>query len=219
MFTNKMAKYMLEHSLKNFNNLFQQYSSLEIGGDLYLISSSLESIVKNNFQVEGFKENLKIILNTLIDSLWANCKINLEAHPLSPSPIRNTYSPIQSNIESDSEKILKNKSFNSTKAFFNPESLNSFKINKISNSVKNEDLHLISEFSYIKGPTFNKQKRILGENKEKMPGPSDYHKNEDMRLSSSPKITIPKSQRKIEFTNSKTPAPGHYNPIKYFSSR
>ena len=207
-----MAKLLIERNLKNINNIFQHYRMLETGGDLHLISSSLENIIQNSFALAGFKNNLKIILSNLVEALW-QCHANQMHMPLQVSP-----SPPLTLSDFESIKHSKRSLRTSPKRDLHIDSPFSPKSHDITKTLRNEDLHLISEFSYSKGHTFTKEKRMQ-DPKERMPGPADYHKNPDVCMASSPSITIPKSPRVIRFTNSTTPAPGQYNPIKYFSSR
>ncbi|OMJ92605.1 hypothetical protein SteCoe_4615 [Stentor coeruleus] len=204
-----MAKLALENNLKNITSIYQHYEYLESSGEIYLISTSLETVIKNSLSVPGFKDSLKIILCTLVDTLWPNNQ------PIIPPTLEIGN---KSDLDKKSQ-LTKTKSQSSFKNLYHPDSRGSSRCKESTNSLHTEDYKLISEFSYSKGPTFPKQKRMMGNTMSKVPGPTDYNKNPDVCLMSSPKITIPKSARVINFANTTTPAPGAYNPIKHYSSR
>lgn len=224
----------MENSLHQVSNVFDHYRHLEEGGDLFIISSSLENIIQNSFNIPGFKNNLQLILSNLVEALWqahssqyppslvASLSLTCTDPFLQKSKKKITPKPHRSPPLSSTPNLCKSNGFanspipSKSTGFANSPKL--YKSNGFANTVRIEDLHLISEFSYSKGHTFTKEKR-MNENKDRVPGPADYDKNSNVCLSSSPKITMTKSPRIIKFTNSTTPAPGQYNPIKYFTSR
>jgi len=156
--------------------------------------------------IEGFNLTIKVILGAMVDSIW----MNMSRMEMS-----------QGVSKMDFGKSSKGKSQSIQRSASRPET--SFLLNSQSrealSTYKIDELKLISEFSHLKGPTFPKQKRVLGDNRERVPGPADYNQNPDLLLRSNPKITMPKSPRNINFVTSSTPGPSAYNPTKHFSNR
>jgi hypothetical protein len=201
-----MAKVLLENSLKTKGNIYKKYKILESEGHISEISSSLETIIESSYKLSGFKSTLKIILSSLVDALWSE-----HENKLTPKTSLPNTAPV-----SISKKI---KPSVSCKRLHKGRDSSFSGLKNFSNSMYADDIHLISEFCYGKGFTFNKQKRILGVPKDNIPGPADYNKNMSVSHPRSPSVTIPKTARIMKFPDPNTPAPGSYNPIKYYSSR
>ena len=196
----------MESNLKTLSSTYSHFKYFESTAEYSLISQSLESILRSTTSIEGFNLTIKLILSSIVDSIWSSIHQQCESPSLS-----------QSKLDSN---LLRAKSQSTIKSVAKTDtSFQSSRSKDQSSLSKADDLKLISEFSYIKGPTFNKQKRVLGDSRERIPGPSDYNKKEEVLLPSNPKITIPKSPRNINFVNSITPAPGAYNPVRHFASR
>ena len=199
-----MVTYGVESHLKVLSNTYSHFKYFESTAEYSLISQSLESILRSTSSIEGFNLTLKLILSSIVDSISSSIQQQCE-------------SPSQSKLDSN---LLRAKSQSTIKSVAKTDtSFQSSRSKDQSSLSKADDLKLISEFSYIKGPTFSKQKRVMGDSRERIPGPSDYNKKEEVLLPSNPKITIPKSPRNINFVNSITPAPGAYNPVRHFASR
>jgi hypothetical protein len=203
-----MSTYGIENHLKNLSSTYSHFKFFESTAEYSLISQSLESILKSPSSPENFHSTLKLILCALVDSLHSSLTLG------------SSDSPYLSSSQAESSKLSKAKSQSVLKAIAKTDtSFQSSRSKDLPTPLKSEDFRLLSEFSYSKGPTFPKQKRVLGDSRERIPGPSDYQKNEEVLLPSNPKITIPKSPRNINFVNSTTPAPGAYNPVRHFASR
>lgn len=200
-----MADLKIDSQLKSLANTYSHFTYFESTPEYGIIAQSLESILRTASGTEGFNLTIKLILSAMVDSIWMNLS-------------RMEFS--QGTAKSDHLKLSKAKSQSIPRSVSRPES--SFltsQSKEVPNSIKTDEFKFMSEFSYSKGPTFPKQKRVLGDNRERIPGPADYHKNSDVLLPNNPKITIPKSPRNINFVTSIAPGPNAYNPNKHFSSR
>lgn len=200
-----MAEFKIDLHLKSLTNTYKHFMIFENTAEYGIIAQSIESVLRTALAVEGFNLTIKVILGALVDSIW----MNLSRMEGSQGAGKADFGKLS---KAKSQSIQRSVSRPET-SFFTSQSKEALSINKP------EELKFMSEFSHSKGPTFPKQKRVLGDNRERIPGPSDYHQNPDLLLRSNPKITIPKSPRNINFVNSTTPGPSAYNPSKHFSTR
>ena len=83
-----------------------------------------------------------------------------------------------------------------------------------------EDLSLLSDFCYIKGPsTFKRTRRVTFEVHNTSPGPAAYDPNVESYKTRSPSVRVPVSGKRIEFATCNSPGPAAYYPRRHILAK
>lgn len=173
----------IENYLKNISNAYAHFTLFETTPEYSLISSSIESILRTSSTLEGFNETLKLIISTLIDSIWS-----------SMSQVAN----VRHQVFVDC-KDLKDKVKSEPKIGFKSEGgFQPLRYQDLLSSAKSEDF-CVSE-GYFKTNTAPRGKKFWAHRRENS-HQSDPYNNIDYVLKASPKISFPKEARKFSLGN------------------
>jgi len=180
-----MVEQGVENYLKNISNAYAHYTLFETTAEFNLISSSIESILRSSSSLEGFNETLKLILSTLIDSIWSSmAQVDfLKEQVFSVDTKRE----LKEKVKSEPKIVMK------SEGGFQP-----LRYQDLFTSVKSEDLG--GAEGYYKGNSVVKGKRFFGHRRENSHN-SDPYNNIDYVLKTSPKISFPKEARKFSLGN------------------
>jgi hypothetical protein len=181
----------IENHLKNVSNAYAHFTLFETTAEFTLISSSLESILRSSSSLEGFNETLKLILSTLIDSIWVNL-----SNPKQSGEVQITEHLKEMTKEHKPEiKDLKGSQKSLSRCDSRYEPLRYQDLQLVS---KSEEHHFSTESIHLK---YAREKRFLGHRRESSHNFSDPYNNIDYVLPASPKISFPREARKFSLGN------------------
>ena len=188
----------IENHLKNLSNAYAHFTLFETTAEFNLITSALESILKNSGNLEGFNETLKLIVATLIDSIWVNIsigkgEIDCRSYDLPSELSKEQVKELVNEKVKEHKPEIKNskgnhKSLSRCESKYEPLRYQDLQL------CKSEDHHFSTESIHLK---YAREKRFMGHRRENSHGFSDPYNNIDYVLPASPKISFPKEARKF----------------------
>ncbi|CAG9322957.1 unnamed protein product [Blepharisma stoltei] len=237
-----MSKTKLYSQLNGYASIMQTLKELETDGHYDAIFSCLSKVYENkpSSQKESFKENLKVIIENMINVIWSQSIELTTANSLN-SPFTSPYNSYEKLEQPKLATIDLNNSPTAEKkpikiSSYKPMSSGEYDLGKyrlsyanlkkkknessIFSSLKGEDLALLSDFSYPSGAaTFNRERRRLNEIREISPGPGSYETDPEYLRKKSPKAVIPHGGKRIDFAKADTPGPLDYYPLRHYLSK
>lgn len=232
-----MSKAKLYNQLNAYTNMIQNLKDLENSGHYEIIHSALNKAFEaGGTRTSGyFKENLKVIVGSMIDIIWAQAIEPPTAYTIS-SPmtsvdrtdraksIKISLSPSSKTVQKSRVSVSKSKTTSDTDLSKFRMSYSSLKRKKAEEKLFDSPIHssldLISDFCHLSGAaTFAKEKRHTHDRSELSPGPGYYNTDPETQRIKSPRATIPKGGTRFNFAKEDTPGPLDYYPQRHYLSK